>query len=99
MHIALSHDAWTTLGAAVTTLGGVAIAHLSTRRVVAKNGEAIEQVRRLSEPTGNGFAGRTIGSLERLEASMIRIEEAQTSTEQALVVHLGDHARAGMSEH
>lgn len=67
----LSHDAWVAVGAGVTELCGmvtaITVAHIKTKRQV-------EEVRRLAEPTGNGFARGVLRSFERIEGQLTRVE-------------------------
>lgn len=91
--IDLSGDAW----AAVAALGTAAIA--------AVGGVAAERSRRqakraavLSEPTSNGFAGRVIGSLARLERQGERTD--QRLDEIARQVHVvGNRLTAHLDHH
>ena len=63
--IDLSPDAWGAVGIALTTVGTILAAHISTSRKV-------EEVRQLSAPTGNGFAADVKASLRRIEDKVDR---------------------------
>lgn len=110
-------EAWNTLavvgGAALTAVGAWAAARVGTAKAETEATSAktaAEEAARLSAPTGNGFAGHVLGSLEQLTTSIHdvveaidRIERRQTAdavagrkTAELLGQHLNDHARSGL---
>jgi ATP-dependent protease HslVU (ClpYQ) peptidase subunit len=56
----------------------------------------VEQVRKLAEPTGNGYADETKASLHGLEAGQARLQEGQEQILRLVLEHLQDHTRAGL---
>ena len=94
----LSPEGWATIGVAITTVGSVTIAQLRTKASLKKAAEKVEQVRVLAEPTGNGFATKVTDALTRIEARLERIDDRQGRTDQVVVEHLGDHARAQINQ-
>lgn len=106
--IDLSPDAWGAVGIGITTagatIGAIVVAHLKTSRQARGIADHVEDVRKLAEPTGNGFADKTIAKLDRalvllegVTERVQRIEERHVRTESALVEHLGDHTRASLN--
>jgi hypothetical protein len=92
----LSPDAWATVGVGITAIASlvaaVTVAHIKTSR-------SVENVRRLAEPTGNGFASHTLNMLSGLteqvtemHRDMVELRSAQDRERQALFRHLEDHA-------
>lgn len=89
---------WTTIGAITTTfigtLGAVFIAHIKTKRQANEIAEHVDNVRKLAEPTGNGFARDTTEKLDLLVEMMRNTMHRQDRTEQIIVDHLSDHTKA-----
>ena len=92
----MSPDAWTFLGVVTTglvTLSGIGLSYYKTRQANYQTSDDIEEVRRLSAPTGNGFAEKMEKSLDRIERSVSTLSESVGRTEQAMFIHLQDHIR------
>lgn len=100
--IDLSSDAWAAVGIAIATTGStvaaITIAHIKTSRQARGIAQHVEQVRELAEPTGNGFAGKVLEGLDQVVKRLDAMEERQANTNQAIVNHLGDHARAQINK-
>ena len=75
----LSHDAWVAVTQGIITLGGIAVAALGGRvymeRKTRESDAKVEEVRALAEPTGNGFAGKVLSALDRVERRQMTIDE------------------------
>lgn len=90
----VSPEAWAVIGTSVATFGGVLVAIITTRRNASKTQAAVEEVRTLAEPTGNGFAARVTEALNRIERRQEQDAVAARKAAELLAEHLSDHARA-----
>jgi len=108
-------EAWTAIAAAVgvvisaiaAALSAVTVARINatktdvgraTDQASAANDAAIE-ARELARPTGNGYADKTINSLDRIEAQLTQLADRQVRTNAWLTRHLSDHAQNDIHMH
>lgn len=105
----MTPEAWTALGIVVSAvaaaLSAIAVARINStktdvgvakQQATAANDAAVE-ARELARPTGNGYADRTIGALERIERQLAELTERQVRTNAWLTQHLSDHAHADIT--
>lgn len=108
----LSPEAWSAVGTFIATagatIGAIVVAHLKTSRQATKIAvkqeqlqSHVEDVRKLAEPTGNGYAAYTTGLLEqvivrldRMDEQLSRSDKRAARTDRVIVEHLQDHSRA-----
>lgn len=90
----VSPEAWTVIGTSIATLGGVVVAHITTRRKIGQVSDQVDAVKTLAEPTGNGFAARVTEALARIERQQQTDSVTARKAAELLAEHLGDHARA-----
>lgn len=72
--MALSEYAWAFLGTSVAEVAGcitaITVAHIKTSRQLAAAKAEVKEVRKLAEPTGNGFANDVRQALLRIETKV-----------------------------
>jgi hypothetical protein len=98
----IPEEAWAALGVIVSAISaggsGVAIARINkTGKKVDAASNLAEEARDLSEPTGNGYAKKTVGLLELIHAEVRDMRAEAIADRAALTGHLADHARASLS--
>lgn len=79
----LSPEAWGAVGVAITTLGAIIASSL-------KSAKALEEVRQLAAPTGNGYADHTTELLETILAEQRELRDE-------LKAHITEHVRAQLN--
>lgn len=87
---------WQTIGTIVALLAVGAYNAWRTRRAEHAATQAAQRAQHavtLSAPTGNGFAGEVKSSLERIEAKVDDVAQAQAATHRLVVDHLQAHAQ------
>ena len=91
----LSQDAWAFLGLIVAQGAVIAVAIInnrSTKQKVAEVQETAQEAVDYAKPTGNGFAGKTLGALERIESLVAGLKTDVRSQGERLDRHLERHA-------
>lgn len=100
--IDLSPEAWQAIGgsagAALAAVAAVAVAHISTSRKVEEAKTAVEEVRVLAEPTGNGFASKTLDALARIESRQLLADQRAERIAAELAAYREAHAREHAAE-
>lgn len=85
----MTPEAWAFFGVLTTVSGGVLVEQIRTRK-------RVEHAVELSEPTGDGFAGKVTGALDRIEDRQGDIVRRLDVVEAQLDRHLSDHVAASL---
>lgn len=88
----MTPEAWTFAGVCVVQLASLTGIWLKLRTTARDASEAKEYAR----PTGNGFAGKVLGSLDDIHKDIRGLRADAARDREALTTHLGDHARASL---
>lgn len=90
----ISPEVWTFLGVIVAQAAVIAVAvvnNTSTKRKVAEVQQTAQTAVDQSKPTANGFAGKTLGSLERIESLVAELKTDVQRQGERLDRHLEAH--------
>lgn len=99
----LSSDAWTFLGLLVGQSVIIIVAVInnrSTKQKVAEVQQTAQEAVDHAKPTGNGFAWKTLGSLDRIESLLAELKADVRAQGDRLDRHLEQHVeRAEVRPH
>lgn len=107
----MTPEAWSAAAAIVGSLSlavsGVVIARVNAaHKTAAEARDEATQAKDFAQPTGNGYADRTIRALARIEeqqaamsAAIRDVAERQARTNGWLTRHLSDHAQNDIAHH
>ena len=103
----MTHATWlstdpTVEVAAVAAISGIVVAALGTLGTWISNRktrEKVEEVRVLAEPTGNGYAQKTLEALARIEDRQLLADHRAERIAAELAAYREAHAREHAAEH
>lgn len=90
----ISPEAWAFFGVIAAQAAVIAVAVInnrSTKQKVAEVKETAQAAVEYAKPTGNGFAGKTLGSLERIESLVAELKTDVRAQGERLDRHLEAH--------